>query len=466
MVQCVGAGALGLGAGALWGCNRNTGQASAGTAARNGGPTEVALDDDDILESWAQRPDLPVEEPVVRVRVMKIRNPTNDLGLRVGSHNQSLIVTRGGSEDRGLAFSGPMDVTFAGETVELVDSHGMRVPTAQGQWVQVACDGEAGRGSLEVARRQGPTWDGVWTYPGTIRIVPRPGIASGAVDVINHVFVEDYLPGVLAGELYRQWHLETFAAQAVAARSYAITEVAVFRDRRVFDMSATTTSQMYLGRVEHEKAQQAVRTTRGLLLAYEGAVISGYYSSCCGGKAATAEDAFGRNAVNAVAPLNGRDGPDVCTEAPVYAWTARRSATDVEKRLRAWGERSKRADLAGLGVVTEIGTARVNAHGRATVMAIHDDTGRVVELAAEDFRRACNYVPANRSDIGAPDPVLRSSQCTATVAHGAMTFTGNGFGHGAGLCQYGAQALAVAGRSHLEILQWYYPGAEIVPAYA
>ena len=64
-----------------------------------------------------------------------------------------------------------------------------------------------------------------------------------------------------------------------------------------------------------------------------------------------------------------------------------------------------------------------------------------------------------------PDKPLRSSFFRSVVNRNTVTFDGFGFGHGVGLCQYGAEALAKAGKPYYEIVQWYYPGVELVQAY-
>ena len=83
-------------------------------------------------------------------------------------------------------------------------------------------------------------------------------------------------------------------------------------------------------------------------------------------------------------------------------------------------------------------------------------------LTAEDFRRAANYCGQG---LNPPEKPLRSSNFKASIVENVITFDGFGLGHGVGLCQYGAEAQARNGKSHPEILNWYYPGADLVQAY-
>jgi SpoIID/LytB domain protein len=83
-------------------------------------------------------------------------------------------------------------------------------------------------------------------------------------------------------------------------------------------------------------------------------------------------------------------------------------------------------------------------------------------MTAENFRRAANY---SGQGLSPPDKPLRSSNFKASFTRNLVTFDGYGYGHGVGLCQYGAEALAKTGKKHRDIVRWYYPGAEIIQSY-
>jgi stage II sporulation protein D len=274
--------------------------------------------------------------------------------------------------------------------------------------------------------------------------------------------MEAYLPGVVAGELFDHWRLPTRAAQAVAARSFAASEHAQARGRRAYDVTNTPDSQVYRGLVDHAPTLEAVEMTRGVLLAYDKLLVPGYYSSCCGGLAADAVHAIGRNPINDTPPLRGREGVDVCTDAKLARWTIERPRATLTQRMRAWGERRGRAPLAEMKTISAIEVVERNAHGRPTRYTVAGRKGQSVELSAYELRAAANY-----SGGGLPTPkrALWSSHVTVTMEEATAIFDGHGYGHGAGLCQYGAEALARSGRSHEEILAWYYPGVVLTRAY-
>ncbi len=101
-------------------------------------------------------------------------------------------------------------------------------------------------------------------YHGTSVLVPldHRGRETGRLDVVNHVPMETYLAGVLEGELWPNWNSETFKAQAIAARSYALFERHLHRQKH-FDLASTTASQVYGGESTNAKVLSAVRSTRG-----------------------------------------------------------------------------------------------------------------------------------------------------------------------------------------------------------
>ncbi|MBL0922714.1 MAG: SpoIID/LytB domain-containing protein, partial [Phycisphaerales bacterium] len=123
------------------------------------------------------------------------------------------------------------------------------------------------------------------TYAGQIELIARPAVSAGAFDVIAHVPMEKYLPGVLAKELYSDWTKGAYEAQAIAARSYAMHE----RNRRMaqghdYDLETTEMDQVYGGDTTNRTALAAVETTRGQVLMFRGFPLRTYYSSTCGGR--------------------------------------------------------------------------------------------------------------------------------------------------------------------------------------
>lgn len=441
---------------------------------------QAALRDlDDVGELATFRPPLPASEPVIRVRVLQPRSatltptptsPWNIAPIRIGTEDQWLELHQPESDGRSLAVAGPLHVTMGADGWSVVDGNDFRAAVSPREALEVSLLDDPADGLIEVQEsanagnsNSNPSQPVIRQYPGVLRLIARHDVNPGGFDLINDVPLERYLPGVLAGELYRHWQFETFAAQAVAARSFACTEIAVFAGRRHYDVTNTTRSQMYVGNTAHQRSRDAVATTRGMVLAYEGLLVSGYYSSCCGGTAASAKDVIGDNPVNNVPPLHGRSGSDVCMDAPVYQWRVEQSVDALSRRLTAFAQERRMNDLLALGTVAMIETVQRNAHGRPTMIRVTDRSGHSADLPAEVFRRAASYSGQGLAPLSKP---LRSSNIEVTISGSTAIFDGKGFGHGVGLCQYGAEALAKSGMMHHDILQWYYPDAELVRAYA
>ncbi|MHC4419059.1 MAG: SpoIID/LytB domain-containing protein [Planctomycetota bacterium] len=397
------------------------------------------------------RPALPAREPRMRVRVLKARGA--GAGARFGGEEQWLRVGPASRQGADVVLRGPLEIRAGARHWWVVDAKGVETPAESLEPLEIVALGTK-QPFVSLAERK---------YPGSIELVARTDLDDGGFDVINVVGMEAYLPGVVAAELFDHWRLQTRAAQAVAARSFAASEHAQARGRRAYDVTNTANSQVYRGLVDHEETLEAVEMTRGVVLAYEGLLVAGYYSSCCGGLAASAVDAIGRHPINDTPPLHGRQGEDVCTQAKIARWTIERPLPALTQRLAGWGGHRRRSQLAQLRRVNSVEAVERNDHGRPTRYAVTDGSRQRVELSAYELQTAANYAPPGMS---APQRPLWSSHVSVKIGDAAAVFDGRGYGHGAGMCQYGAETLARSGKDYEEILAWYYPGAEFTRAYS
>ncbi len=293
------------------------------------------------------------------------------------------------------------------------------------------------------------------TISGNIVLYPK---SNNTFDVIAHVPIEKYLPGVIAGELFAHWHPAAFAAQAVAARSYATHCGLERKNTSHFDVSDGPSSQMFLGDVTLKVAHRAVEETSGVVLSWNNRIIPSYYSSCCGGKAANALDAISSSEQHNIPPLRGHSGDDVCTSLERRTWTATRSARVLRKRLNACAKSMGIPILADIRTIRSIESIETNQHGRPTKLVVYGRRNEMCEVRARDFVRAANAtvlsLPNTKEQIWSS--FLKGEKIGST-----LTIHGFGMGHGVGLCQYGAQELAGKGESWQKILAWYYPQVTI-----
>ena len=325
-------------------------------------------------------------------------------------------------------------------------------------------------------------------YPGELMLHARPAgarasagaaaLAQGAapaapdrstIDVVEHVGMETYLPGVVSKELLPNWSLQAYKAQAVAARSYAMHELERSRALgETFDLEASQWDQAYAGAVEHAVSQRAVRETRGMMLTTGGGVLRAYYSSTCGGRPSAAKDVWPTTRgfeFNLAAPIQGSQGPELwCNYGPRYRWVTTRGRDELSKRLASYG-RDQSLLIAALVSLSKVEPMTQTADGRPTSYRLFDRDGKWYQLSAEQFRNAMNWVGTSGQPPVTAQTRAFSGDVELKFEGTSVIITGRGFGHGVGMCQYGAEGMSRAGKSFEEILEHYYPGAVLEKAY-
>jgi stage II sporulation protein D len=303
-----------------------------------------------------------------------------------------------------------------------------------------------------VSRETNGERSGASAYAGVLHGVRNP---AGRLDVINLVDLDTYVAGVVASELYAHFHRETFRAQAVAARTYALYQMAQSAGRD-YDVKATEASQVYQGLPRGEagqKAWEAVRSTPGIICTWTSPhgeqIFCTFYSSACGGLSQDAADVM---PVDPIPPLAGGVRCDYCRIATgdAYRW----GPVSITKRDLTEKLVARYPSLASLGPVDRVEVAARTRQGRPRQIRVIGTTGKADELIAEDFR----LVVGGR--------LMKSTDCRIEDAGGSVRFEdGRGFGHGVGLCQWGAEGQARLGRKAGEILKCYYPGMHLTRAY-
>lgn len=392
-------------------------------------------------------------EPMIRVliaRDLRTVELTSSRGLQLGPASGSFAQRR-------RTTASPVTIRRIGSAFIFTDGPGRALSWALPA-MRVQCAGDA---PLNVQTSEGKA-----AYPGSLVLVPtvdRLGQPTGGFDLVNHVPMETYLPGVMAGELFPNWHEQTYRAQAIAARSYALWEMQIGQGRH-YDLHATVASQAYRGSTANSKAVGAVNATRGLVLAYHGRVVPAFYSSDSGGRGQDAAVAFpGR--VRDIAPLRGRDQGLWGNIGTRHRWgPIVRDANSLVRRISAWGK-AHRNPIAGLSSIAAVQIVATSSSGRPARFAIIDTSGTRFTLACESFRNACNRQVPGLPKLTLKHKVL-SSDVQVLVRGGQVTFVnGRGFGHGVGLSQWGAQHMAMRGYDAPSILGFYYNSASIVQLY-
>ncbi|MDY6914390.1 MAG: SpoIID/LytB domain-containing protein [Planctomycetota bacterium] len=293
------------------------------------------------------------------------------------------------------------------------------------------------------------------TYRGELRLLPE-GLEK--FTVVNHVDMESYLAGVLPKELYPSWHGQAYRALATAARTFALVQMKRFGGSKAYDLGDGQASQVYGGfSAETDKSWAAVRDTHGQVLVYEQdgeeKLFLTQYSACCGGYV---NGAYAIRKAPQIEPLLGGQECNDCRSCPRYRWPPVKIAkTHLIRVLAAsYPSAEKLEDIQAVRVVSSA------LHGRAVWLDIVGPGGMSVRLRAEDLR-----LSLLRSGLAAARK-LYSMNCKVRLVDNDVEFyDGRGFGHGVGLCQWGAQRKAETGWTDRKILNFYYPGSKLIRAY-
>jgi len=311
-----------------------------------------------------------------------------------------------------------------------------------------------GNTAIHVSRLQGGVWSGPLAYPGVIRCLRR---SSTTMDVLNLVDIEQYVAGVIACELYASFHPEAYRAQAVAARTYALYQMAK-QAKADYDVKATQASQVYGGiptGPAGRKAYEAVNHTRGIVCTWSSPtgerIFCTYYSAACGGRTQAASHVFN---MKDIPPLAGGVLCEYCREAEGKSQAYRWPATSIEKAELTRRLAARYGNVRSIGAIDRVEVASQTEGGRLANLRVIGRGGRQVTLKAEEFRLA----------VGTR--AMRSTNCTIVNAPGKVEFTnGKGSGHAVGLCQWGMEGQAKLGRKAGQILRFYYPGCHLTRAY-
>ncbi|MFA5975849.1 MAG: SpoIID/LytB domain-containing protein [Elusimicrobiota bacterium] len=268
---------------------------------------------------------------------------------------------------------------------------------------------------------------------GAMVFQPLP---NGRLDVVEHVGLEEYLYGVLPREVGADWPLEALKAQAVVSRTYMVANLATDPDQR-YDVANDVSAQVYGGLEDEASASnEAVDQTRGEILTNaQGKPLQTFFHSSCGGKTETPEYVWSTG--DTIGFTSIKD--PFCKEDPFYHWELNISEPILRARLRRAGFR--------VSEIKQIKIARVSPSGRAWIFLVKSSSGKR-EILGNRFRMA----------VG-PE-ALRSTMITEiTRTKRGFHFEGRGWGHGVGLCQWGALGRAKDGQTYQQILEAYYPRA-------
>ena len=299
--------------------------------------------------------------------------------------------------------------------------------------------------------------------------------ATGSkIQVVAVVPFDFYLAGVLASEVPMSWPTEFLKAQAVAIRSYTLNTVQERRQQLV-QLEGSVKDQVFeyerlVKNTYWQKAHQVIEQTKNIQLtnSASGTAYKAYYHADCGGQTATATQVWGpaqkdqvrnahsiskglTNGLSAGASTSAAVALDpYCPLNPKAKWSFHISKTELQEKLikhfslpATFRLKSLQAQSLDSSPVKE----------RIFDLTISFESSQEIvtrSMKAHDFRGLLGFFD------------FRSTKFEWEEKNNEFWFKGSGFGHGVGLCQWGASNMAKAGKSYLEILSHYYPQAKIV----
>jgi len=391
-------------------------------------------------------------------------NLTSDTGFQVGYLQENTFVPLYALSETSLSIS------FASST-SLV-ANGTSLDIANGNLSFVSDSGVVG---IEGKK-----------YRGAIVLVPT---AENAFTVINFVNINDYIASVVGKEMSPSWHIEALKAQAVCARSYTLSTFNKHSSLG-FNLCATQDCQVYTGiSGESEKTIRAAHDTKDQILTYNGNVASTLYSSSNGGSTAYSKNVWGNDVPYLTAKEDIHENPAETSNSP---WKVTFTNEDIQKKLS-----EKQIDIGDVYDMKVTGadefgrTYKVTIYGtKGSYELVNDKTRTFLGLRSQKYSITTSQTnTAKLYAIGSLDRTLVNSyNCisshgttkapsqigvqtvsgvksyttkNASVADGSYLLEGSGWGHGLGMSQWGAKAMADKGFLYTDILDFYYTGTTL-----
>ncbi len=262
-------------------------------------------------------------------------------------------------------------------------------------------------------------------YSGSIEVWK----GENGLYIVNEVPLEDYIKGVVAGEVGNSWDIEALKAQAVVARTYALYQK-LHNGKMPYDLTSSVIHQVYRSGNIPENIAKAVNDTRGEILTYEGKPIIAYYHSTSGGMTEDPAEVFGKS-YPYLKPVETS-----CELSPYFMWEKRIPVSEIERASNVTG-------------IKEIMIDDLTVSNRARDFRIITENGEH-KIPAKELRKSLGW-----------DRLPSTMITNITKDEDAFIFEGKGYGHGVGMCQWSALDMAKKGMSYRDILSKFYPGTVI-----
>jgi len=275
------------------------------------------------------------------------------------------------------------------------------------------------------------------SFSQDIRVCVKKDGKNAIVDTVD---IERYVMGVLSKEMDSLWPEEALKAQAVVSRTLAVYHMDENRKNgRPYDIENSIFHQVY-NETNCEKIEKAVKATEGEVLTYKGNIVQVFFHANCGGKTAKTEDVWGGHYPH----ISSVDDP-YCSSSPYYSWKKSFSQDKLSK-------------IFSISSIQEIYIESRDNTGRVAILKLTGKDGKIIKLTGHRFRMMVNQ--GRNVSFDSPD-IIPSTNFNVKKDGNYFIFTGKGYGHGVGMCQWGARRMAEEGFNYREILKYYYPEMDL-----
>lgn len=275
-------------------------------------------------------------------------------------------------------------------------------------------------------------------YTGSLSII----FEENFWHVINNVDLEEYVCSVLRAESWPGWPLEVNKAFAIMHRSYAVAKILQSRQQRkkgkkiIWDIGCTNKDQTYHGFSDFPILKQAAEETRDIVMVHQKKPIMAMYDTCCGGLIPAKMKGVDFKS----SPYLARAYPcTFCTNCKVYSWKITYPIDMCQKLF----------NKAGVNV----------KNMRAINVSRLDPAGIVEEIK---LKCGNHWTQLTGKQVYGIFKDIKSFSFSISQHAASVTFTGIGYGHHLGLCQWGARQMIAEGWKFDEVLKFYYPGTSFM----
>ena len=256
---------------------------------------------------------------------------------------------------------------------------------------------------------------------------------------VKQVKIEEYIKGVVAAEMDTAWPSNALAAQAILARTFTLKQI---KDKGGVPKHKTDAStsveefQAYAPTKVNDNVRRAVEMTRGEVVKYQGRYINAWFSACDGGTEASAVEGLAyKQEQTPYIKAGVKDGCLSITVPENKKWTESFPLDTIRTAVKSTTGTDPGDIGAGNVAVTKKGPS-----GRAESLRIGKATvgGPALRLALGSDKMRSIYIDS------------------ISVQNGKLVMSGRGYGHGVGMCQWGAKKMAAEGKKPEEIVGFYF----------